>query len=101
MLATGVSTFFALVLVTTPERALAFSMLFGVFLCVVQTQPVERRDGRFWLLLGALALIHVPLLALVTFHRFPFGMVVFPFALVDGLAIWAFIKWTEKRFPRA
>lgn len=86
--------------VTTPERALVFSVLFGVFLSIVQTQPVERRDRRFWGLVGALALIHLPVLALVRVDRFPFGMVVLPFALVDALAIWTFVKWTERRFPR-
>jgi hypothetical protein len=29
--------------------------------------------------------------------EFRFGLVVLPFALVDGFAIWALVKWSEKR----
>ena len=90
--------FCAVALVSTLERALAFAVASGVFLAIIQTQPVARRNGRFWWLIGALALVHLLILSLVPLGEFQFGLVVLPFALVDGFAIWALVKWSEKRF---
>jgi len=89
--------FCAVALVSTVERALVFAVASGVFLAIIQTQPVARRDERFWRLMGALALLHVLILSLVPLGEFQFGLVVLPFALVDGFAMWGLVKWSEKR----
>jgi hypothetical protein len=47
--------------------------------------------------MGALALVHLLVLSFVPLGEFRFGLVVLPFALVDGFAIWALVKWSEKR----
>ena len=93
------SVFCAVALVSSLERALVLSGGFCVFFAIIQTQPAGRRDKRFWRLIGGLALFHLLLLALVPLGQFPFGIVVLPFMLADGFAIWALLKWTEKRFP--
>ena len=98
--ASCLSVFCALALFSSLERALVLSGGFVVFFSIIQTQPVEQRDKRFWRVIGGLALLHLPLLALVPLDRFPFGLVVLPFMLADGFAIWGLLKWTEKRFPR-
>jgi hypothetical protein len=85
-------------LVSTLERALVFAVASSVFVAIIQTQPTAGRDARFWRLLGALALVHLLVLSFVPLSEFKFGMVVFPFALVDGFAMWGLVKWSEKRF---
>ena len=89
--------FCAVALFSTLERALLFAVASSVFLAVIQTQPVVHRDERFWWLISALALVHLLILSLVPLVEFPFGLVVLPFALVDGFAMWALVKWSEKR----
>jgi len=89
--------FAAVALVSTLERALVFAVASGVLLAIIQTQPVARRDERFWRLIGALALVHLVIFLLVPLREFQFGLVVLPFALVDGFAMWALVRWWEKR----
>jgi hypothetical protein len=89
--------FGAVALISTLERALVFAVASGVFLAIIQTQPVARRDERFWRLIGALALVHVLILSFVPLREFQFGLIVLPFALVDGFAVWALVKWWEKQ----
>lgn len=86
-------------LVASLERALAFSVVFGVFFSIVQTRWKSQNNRRFWLIVAVLAIIHVVILSLIRIPELRFGLVVLPFALVDGFAMWWLINWIEKGFP--
>jgi hypothetical protein len=86
-------------LVASLERALVFSVVFGVFFSIVQTRWKSQNGRRFWLIIAILATIHVVVLSLIRFPEPSFGLAVLPFALVDGFAMWWLINWIERRFP--
>lgn len=90
--------FICIAFVASLEKALAGSVVFGVFLSIIQTKW-NRRDRRFWIVIAVLAVIHIALLALIHIPKLQFGLIVLPFALVDGFAIWWLINWVERKFP--
>src|SRR6185312_13835347 len=101
LVASAALVFFAVSLISSLEKALAFSAVFVVFLSIVQTKGVSRRDRRFWIEIAILAAIHVTALSFIQIPPLRFGLMVLPFMLIDGFAIWGFISWIDRRFPRA
>ena len=93
----GVVTWFS-----NPETGLLAGVTFGVFLTVVQTKREVRKESlserRFWLLIIVLALIHIVAIFTFKISDFQFGLMVLPFALVDGFAMWWLINWIERNF---
>lgn len=87
-------------LVSSLERALVFAVVFAVFLAIVQTRKPNRRGARFWAVLVALGILHAVVLSVIHLPEVGSGLVVLPFALADGLAIWALMNWIERRFPQ-
>jgi hypothetical protein len=81
------------------ERALLFAVVSGVFVSIVQTRRRRRGDSGFWMLITALAIIHVVALSIIRLPELRFGLVVLPFALADGIVIWGLISWFERHFP--
>jgi hypothetical protein len=82
------------------EKALAFSVTFGVFSAVAQAKWQMRTDSRFWVVLAVFAIIHISVIALIDIPELKFGLVSLPVALVDGFAMYAFLNWLEKDSSR-
>jgi ABC-type multidrug transport system fused ATPase/permease subunit len=95
----SLSVFALLLLVTNLERAFAYSVVVMVFLSIIQTKQNSWSDKRFWMVIVAFALIHIVALSLITIPKFEFGMMIFPFALADGFAMWGILNWIDRRFP--
>ncbi len=91
--------FLVVVAFSNLEKALAFSVVFAVFLSIVQTKRQSWNDRRFWFILSILALAHIAVLSGIIIPELKFGLIVLPFALVDGFAIYWFLNWMERRFP--
>jgi nicotinamide riboside transporter PnuC len=101
LVASTALVFLIVSLVSSLEKALIFSTVFAVFLSIVQTKRDSRRDRRFWIMIAILAIIHLAILSLVQIPTLQFGLMVLPFALVDGFAMWGLINWIDRRFPRS
>ncbi len=98
----GLSTVFVfgcVAIFASLEKALACSIVFGVFLSIIQTKWNKRRDRRFWIIIAILAIVHVIALSLIHIPELRFGLMSLSFALVDGFAMWWLINWIERRFP--
>jgi hypothetical protein len=91
--------FICVALISSLEKALAFSVTFGVFLAIIQTKWENRKNKRFWIILTILAIIHVVVLSLIHIPELRFGLICLPFALADGFAMWGLINWIERCFP--
>ena len=95
------AVFIGVAMYSTLEKALAFSVLFGVFSAIVQSKWESRHDIRFWLIISSFATAHIVLISLIHIPKVQFGLISLPFALVDGFAMWGLINWIERRFPVA
>jgi hypothetical protein len=95
------SIFILVYCVSNAENALAYSVVCGVFLSLIQAKWNSRRDGRFWVIMAIFAFLHVVILSLVHIPQLKFGLMILPFALADGFAMWGFINWIDRRFPRS
>ncbi len=96
-----VSVFFVVFLVSTPEKALASSLAFGVFRTIVGVKRESWAHRRFWVIIAILAIVHIVVLYVIHIPRLRAGAVAAPFAFVDAFAIWGLINWTQRRFPYA
>lgn len=99
LIASTALVFLVVVVFSNLEKALAFSVLFAVFLSIVQTKRESWSDRRFWFILSVLALAHIAVLSVINIPELKFGLIVLPFALLDGFAIYWFLNWIERRFP--
>jgi len=71
-----------------------------VFAAIVQMKWESRHDRRFWIAIAAFAAIHIVAIVLIKFPTPKFGLLSFPFALIDGFLMFGVLNWMEKRFPR-
>lgn len=97
---------FALVsFIANLEKGLAFGASAFVFGTIIQTKSETRkaslRERQFWMLIIALAVAHIVVLSLIHIPELKFGLVILPFALVDGFAMWWLIGWVEGRSQAA
>jgi hypothetical protein len=97
--AATLAVFIVVAMLGSLEKALACSIVFGVFLSIIQTKWESQVDRRFWFIIIGLALVHVAALWLIHIPELQFGLVSLPFALVDAFAMWGLINWVERRFP--
>lgn len=95
-----VCSFFFFAFISSLESALAYSIVFGVFLSIIQTKW-NRSDPRFWIIITILAVVHIVILSAIRVPELRFGLMSLPFALIDGFAMWGLINWIERRFPNA
>jgi len=103
IVAISLIAFFFSAFATNLEKGLFVGAAVFVFGTIIQTKSETRmeslRERRFWLLITALAIVHIIVLSLVRIPELQFGLVVLPFALVDGFAMWWLINWVERNFP--
>ena len=99
LLALGIITFFVFFTFLDAKRALACSVVSGIFVAIVQTKPRNRRDQTFWAVIAILAVIHVVLLAVIRIPEVRFGLMALPFALVDGFGMWWLVNRIERWWP--
>jgi hypothetical protein len=95
--AATLAVFICVAFLSTLGRALIYSVVFSVFLSIIQTKA-KKSDWQFWIIIAVLAIIHIAVLSLIRITQLKFGLIVLPFALVDGFAMWGFINWIERRF---
>lgn len=95
------SVFCVVLLVSTPEKALASSLAFGVFLAIVESKRESWSHRRFWVIIAVLAIVHIVVVYVIHIPRLRAGAVAAPFAFVDAFAIWGLVNWIERRFPYA
>lgn len=88
--------FFAVSLISDIEKALAFAVVFGVFLSIVQTKKRARGNYWFWAALITLAVIHIVALTLIDIPGLSAGIVVLPVAIVDGFLMYGLLNWIER-----
>jgi hypothetical protein len=89
-------------MVSTLEKGLAVVVSLGVFAAVVKTKwSTNRRDPRMWALIGVVASVQLPVLFLVHIPRLSTGLVLAPFAVVEGVGLVALLNSIERRFPRS
>ena len=93
------TVFIGVSLISSLEKALAFAVVFGVFLSIIQTRKQSQTDLRFWAVLAVLAIIHVAALLFIHIPDLEFGLISLPFALADAFLIWWLVNWIERRFP--
>lgn len=87
-------------LASTPETGLGVALSLAVFAIIVQTKWSSRRDPRMWALIGIVGVVQLAAIFLVHIPRLSMGLVVLPFAVVEGLALLGLLNWMERRFPR-
>lgn len=87
--------------VSTIDKALATGMTFGVLAELVVLRRRSRHDPRMWALVAAVAAVQIPAIFLVRMPRISVSDAVVPFAVIEGLALWTFLNWIERRFPRS
>lgn len=95
---------FALVsMVANLEKGLAFGSFIAVFGIIIQTKSETRnaslREPQFWKVVVTLAVVHLVVLSVVHIPELEFGLVILPFAVMDGFAMWWIIAWMERRSP--
>lgn len=93
------AVFIGVAMVSSLEKALAFSVAFGVFSAVIQAKWKSRHDWRLWAIVGIFGIAHVAILSLIHIAEPRFGLASLPFAIVDGFAMLGLINWIERRFP--
>jgi hypothetical protein len=99
MVIPGGVIYFAIWPLIGQAKAFAVAMVFGVFYVIVSRSWDKRSDGRFWLILGLFAAIHIVALWLINFPHLRVGLAVLPFALVDGFAMLGILSWAVPRKP--
>ncbi|MGI8548232.1 MAG: hypothetical protein ACR2M1_13030 [Gemmatimonadaceae bacterium] len=95
-----VVVFILVSLVSTPENGLGVAVTLGVLAVILQTKWGSRRDPRLWALIGIVGVVQLAAIFLIHIPRLSMGLVVLPFAAVEGLALWGLLNWMERRFPR-
>ena len=81
------------------DQALTYSLVFSVFLAIIQTKLPAQRDRRFWITLTTLVIIHVLLLSTLEIFEVRPGRVSLALAPIDGFGMWALINWVQRSFP--
>jgi hypothetical protein len=80
------------------ERAFAIALSTFVFYALIVVKWVSRRNAAFWMLLSAFAALHIAAITLIRLPHYPGpSIAALPFALADGLAMYAVIGWVVKR----
>jgi len=80
------------------ERAFAIALCAFVFYALIVVKWASRHEAAFWLLLSLFAALHVAALSLLDFPHYEGpSIAAVPFALADGLAMYAVIRWVERR----
>lgn len=94
------AVFILVSLVSTPENGLGVALSLAVFAIIVQAKWSSRRDPRLWALIGIVGVVQLAAIFLVHIPRLSMGLVVLPFAVVEGLALLGLLNWMERHFPR-
>ena len=98
-------TFSLVTWASNPETGIVAGITLGVFVTIILTKRETRKESlaerRFWLIIAILAAIHILAISLIRVPELQFGLLVLPFALADGFAMWWLINWIERRFPLA
>jgi hypothetical protein len=95
-----VMVFVAVVLATSIGKAAAAAGSFAAITAVLQTKWESRHHRWFWIVSAIFALIHLLAIVLVTFPEPRLGIVVIPFIMVDGAAMWGILSCVERYFSR-
>jgi len=78
-------------------KALALAASVYVFYAVI-SHTEGSRDDRFWLIIGGFACLHIAALLLISFPpEIRPGLIIFPFMLGDGFAMWALLRLVQRR----
>jgi hypothetical protein len=79
------------------ERAFAVALSAFVFYALLVVKWASRREATFWMALFAFAALHVAALSLFKFpHYNGPSIAAVPFAIADGLIMYAVIGWVER-----
>jgi hypothetical protein len=102
MVGLSLIVFIAVGWLTNLEKGFASASVFAVFAIIIQTKSEARsqslKERKFWVAIGIMAAFHAIALAFIDFPEFKFGLVILPFALVDGFVMWWTISYIEKLF---
>jgi hypothetical protein len=99
MLLPAAVIYFGLWLLLGEGKAYAAAVVFGVFYVIISRCWDRRSDVRFWVIIGVFAFLHIGGLWLIDVPHVNAGLIALPFALVDGLVMWAILNWIETHFP--
>jgi hypothetical protein len=95
-----IALFFALTPILGQGRAFAVGAVVLAFSVIISRCWHRRRDARLWIVLAVFAIIHIAAFSMISFpEQIRPGLIALPFALADGLAMYWFLEWLEKRFP--
>ena len=81
------------------ERAFAIALVAFVFYALIVIKWSSRHEASFWILLAVFAAVHIVALSAIAFPHYagPSASVAVPFALADGLGMYALMSWFERR----
>ena len=83
-------------------KSTAISVALLVFYALIAVNWYNRRRGWFWLLIVALAVVHVAAIAMldVLVPEGPALAYIVPAAFIDGFAMYGLVNWLEMRMSR-